>query len=276
MFKRGQLVRLHDLPHSTEFNGELARIEAGLDESDGCYEVALQIAGDDDEEDEDDDDVGLSLRVEPANMDQTCAKCHTDRAADTNMQYCARCVVTTYCSSDCQRGDWERHQEEESRKYGTERIYQKYPLYEAAANGDLAAVEWLVEQGRAKVNKLSPLCGTPFHMAAAKGHLEVVQYLVQHGADKDKADNKGCAPLHSAAGSGHTAVVVCLLSHGAKLNVRDKAGKLPVDVAATEEIKQMIRDEEQRRRDLIQSRVSASQDAAAAAAVTAAANDRLQ
>jgi ankyrin repeat protein len=63
---------------------------------------------------------------------------------------------------------------------------------------------------------------------------------------------------------GHTDVVICLLSHGAKLNVRNNAGDLPVHIAATEEIKQIIRDEEQRRRDVVRSRVSASQDAAAA------------
>jgi cytohesin len=77
----------------------------------------------------------------------------------------------------------------------------------------------------------------------------VVQWLVAQGSDNEKADNYSRTPLHIAAKQGHANVVVCLLSHGAKLNVRDTAGKLPVDDAATEEIKQIIRDEEQRRRD---------------------------
>jgi ankyrin repeat protein len=94
-----------------------------------------------------------------------------------------------------------------------------------------------------------------------------VQCLVQRGADKDTADNNGCTSLHCAAGSGHADVVVCLLSHGAKLNVRNKAGKLPVDIAATEEIKQIIRDEEQRRRDVVRSRIAAGQKEAADHAV---------
>ena len=88
-----------------------------------------------------------------------------------------------------------------------------------------------------------------------------------------KASNDGRTPLHYAAASGCIDVVACLLSHGAKLNVRNKKGKLPIDVATTEKIKQIIRDEETRRKDLIRSRVAASQDAAAA--TVAAANGRL-
>ena len=51
IFKRGQLVRLDDLPNNTEYNGELARVASGLDESDGSYEVALQQIIDDDNDD---------------------------------------------------------------------------------------------------------------------------------------------------------------------------------------------------------------------------------
>ncbi len=77
IFKRGQLVRLRDLPYNIEYNGQLARIETELDESDGCFEVTLRDTHDEIEEDDDDDDdddgVELNIRVEPANMMQVCA-----------------------------------------------------------------------------------------------------------------------------------------------------------------------------------------------------------
>jgi ankyrin repeat protein len=139
------------------------------------------------------------------------------------------------------------------------------PLHEAAEEGHLEVVQCLVQHGADK-DKADNECYTPLCIAAVKGYLEVVQYLIQQGADKDKATNICSTPLHRAAGLGREDIVVCLLSHGAKLDVRNSAGKLPVDVATAKQIKQIIRDEEQRRRDVVRSRES--QDAAAA-------NDRL-
>jgi ankyrin repeat protein len=143
------------------------------------------------------------------------------------------------------------------------------PLYAAAFWGHSTMAQYLVLQG-ADMEKADNIERTPLHAAATMDHLEVVRYLIEQGANKEKADINNRTPLHCAAAAGRTSIVVCLLSHGAKLSARNKAHELPVDVATTEEIKQIIRDEEQRRRDLIRSRVSASQDAAGAAV---AAND---
>ena len=62
----------------------------------------------------------------------------------------------------------------------------------------------------------------------------------------NKAANNGKSPLHVAARFGHAEVLSCLMRAGASLTARDKNGKLPSDVAANEQLKQLIRDEEKR------------------------------
>ena len=90
---------------------------------------------------------------------------------------------------------------------------------------------------------------TSLYMAAQNGHLPVVQYLLEYGADVNKTTNDGVTPLHIAAINGHAEVLTCLFNWGASLTARDDEGDLPIDWAANEVIKQLIRDEEIRRRD---------------------------
>ena len=154
------------------------------------------------------------------------------------------------------------------------------PLHSAAQNGHLAVVQYLVEQGadkdKADNDGASPLLlaaargrstviqllielgadkdkvclngVTPLNFAALDGHLAAVQCLVEQGADKDKANENGYSPLHCAAEKGHSAVVQFLLQQGADMNKTMTNGRLPIDLAANEEIKQLIRDEQERRR----------------------------
>ena len=65
----------------------------------------------------------------------------------------------------------------------------------------------------------------------------------------NKAANDGMTPLHAAAHFSHAEIMTCLMNWGASLIARDDAVRLPIDVTANEAIKQLIRDEEIRRRD---------------------------
>ena len=55
-------------------------------------------------------------------------------------------------------------------------------------------------------------------------------------------------PLHVAARTGNTKVITFLMRAGASLTARTSNGYLPIDCSDNEEIKQLIRDEENRRR----------------------------
>ena len=123
------------------------------------------------------------------------------------------------------------------------------PLYIAALNCHLGVVQYLLEHGADK-DKLNNNGASPLYMAAQNGHLVVVQYLLEHGADVNKADNNGWSPLHIAALHGHADILTCLMNWGASLTARNTAtGRLPIGAAANEAIRQLIRDEEIRRRD---------------------------
>ena len=60
-------------------------------------------------------------------------------------------------------------------------------LYDAAAIGDLARVQVLVEQGADKEKSFGDWNETALIRAADKGHLDVVRYLAEQGADLDSA-----------------------------------------------------------------------------------------
>ena len=60
---------------------------------------------------------------------------------------------------------------------------QRWQLHQAAADGDLARVEALVER-KYPLNRFDhPLGWTPLHYAAEYGHLAVVDRLIEAGAD---------------------------------------------------------------------------------------------
>ena len=64
-----------------------------------------------------------------------------------------------------------------------------FPLYQAAAEGSLETVQFLVEAG-AVVNRVCD-SGSALSIACAYEHLEVVRYLVSVGADPDLPDSVG-------------------------------------------------------------------------------------
>ena len=122
------------------------------------------------------------------------------------------------------------------------------PLYVAAQYGRLGVVQYLVEI-RADKEKVTNDGWTPLIVAAHNGHLEVVEHLLEHDTDVDKNRPNGWSALHSAAQCGHAEVVTCLMKWAAPLNARTIQGCIPIDVAANEAIKQLIRDEDDRRRN---------------------------
>ena len=123
------------------------------------------------------------------------------------------------------------------------------PLLSAAHEGHLPVIQCLLELGADK-DQTSNNGISPLYIAAQNGHFDVVQYLLEQGADVNKAMKNGFTPLHIAAFRGHVEVLSCLFIWGASLTARTTApGLLPIHAAANEAIRQLIRDEEIRRRD---------------------------
>ena len=86
------------------------------------------------------------------------------------------------------------------------------PLYVAAINGHLEAMQLLIKRG-ADVN-LPIKFGTPLHAAAQKGCLACVKLLVEAGADVNALTPERKPPVHFAKKFGHSDVADYLFEHG--------------------------------------------------------------
>lgn len=107
-------------------------------------------------------------------------------------------------------------------------------LHEAAAAGQLARVEQIVERDAALVHQFSPDGFPVFALAAVFGHGEVAEYLFFKGADLNAAatNGTGYTALTGAVASGHGQIVSWLLENGANSNYRYGAGYSPLITAA--------------------------------------------
>ena len=107
-------------------------------------------------------------------------------------------------------------------------------LFEAAALGDIARVEQLVEADRAAPGARSPDGFTALHLAAFFGQPQVVRSLLAHGADPSPvAENPmRVTPLHSAAAARDAEAVRALLDAGADPDARQQRGITALHAAA--------------------------------------------
>ena len=79
-------------------------------------------------------------------------------------------------------------------------------LHWAAANANLASVQWLLDTG-ASVDARNAGKSTALHTAAGGGHLAVVEELIRRGADLSVADDEGRTAMDNAAARGRDEVV---------------------------------------------------------------------
>ena len=84
-----------------------------------------------------------------------------------------------------------------------EQLLGNTALHWAAANGQLAAVEWLLRQPGVEVSGRNHGGGTPLHSAASHARAAVVSALLNAGADAEAPDEMRDTPRDAAARRGY-------------------------------------------------------------------------
>lgn len=114
-------------------------------------------------------------------------------------------------------------------------------LIELAYNGNLAAVQKLVEAG-VSVEALNPDRSTPLMWSAYNGHTDIAAYLLEHGASIDAKDGNGRTALIYASSGPFPETVELLLNHGAEVNLQGTAeGFTALMMAAAEGRTEVVR-----------------------------------
>ncbi len=117
---------------------------------------------------------------------------------------------------------------------GASGVAHSGPLFDAAARGDIAAVESYLGEG-VEVDQRGRNAETPLIAAALAGEAATAELLIARGADVMARNKGGLTPLHAAAYSGSAEVARLLLDHGADLEDRaNVSGGTPLIVAAEE------------------------------------------
>jgi hypothetical protein len=123
---------------------------------------------------------------------------------------------------------------------GASGVAHSGPLFDAAARGDVAAVEKLLGEG-VEVDQRGRNAETPLIAAALAGETATAESLIVRGADVMARNKGGLTPLHAAAYSGSAEVARLLLDHGADLEDRaNVSGATPLILAAEERRRQVL------------------------------------
>ncbi|XP_060190224.1 ankyrin repeat-containing protein ITN1-like isoform X1 [Lycium barbarum] len=121
-------------------------------------------------------------------------------------------------------------------------------LYEAAVEGDVRALQELLQQDALILDRLTLTCfnETPLHIAAMRGHIEFVRLILAHNPHlAAELDSRKSSALHLASAKGHLQIVKMLLVVNPEMCLAcDRDGRNPLHLAAikgrVEVIKELI------------------------------------
>jgi ankyrin repeat protein len=108
-----------------------------------------------------------------------------------------------------------------------------FPLYLAAKNGHVKAINRLLEFGDANLEQVDNANNTALHAAAAAGQAAVVKQLLEYQANRHAINDDGNLPLHLAVISKNNATVNALLQHVecSEFYTDNYEGKTVIDLA---------------------------------------------
>ncbi|XP_061764048.1 ankyrin repeat family A protein 2 isoform X1 [Nerophis ophidion] len=104
------------------------------------------------------------------------------------------------------------------------------PLMWAAAHGQIAVVEFLLQNG-ADPNLLAKGRESALSLACSKGYTDIVKMLIDCGVDVNEYDWNGGVPLLYAVHGNHVRCVELLLESGADPTFESDSGFNPMDMA---------------------------------------------
>lgn len=108
-----------------------------------------------------------------------------------------------------------------------------YPLHEAAEEGNINIVNFLVQSG-VKPNLEDDEGRTPLSYAAEEGHKRIVEYLLQNGANPNDFDNDHRSAMSYAAEEGFPTIIKLLYQYGGSHQGKDNSGRTAMDYAVEE------------------------------------------
>jgi ankyrin repeat protein len=106
-------------------------------------------------------------------------------------------------------------------------------LYEAASNGQLAVVRFLLDSGIDPNDRSAEWDLTPLHSAARNGHKAVVELLLESGANVNAQAGHGHTALHMAVQGEHIFVLETLLASKPDLDPVTNGGTFDIDAGLT-------------------------------------------
>lgn len=109
-------------------------------------------------------------------------------------------------------------------------------IFEACREGDVASLNFLLENNATDVDKLSDCGLAPLHYAARNNHGEVIQLLIDHGADPNvtaTTENKSLSPLHFASWYDTDEAVNTLIDNKSNVECSAVFGQKPLHFAVT-------------------------------------------
>lgn len=105
-------------------------------------------------------------------------------------------------------------------------------LHEAARNGQLRVLRWLLERDLDRDELFAGKWASPLDCAAEGGRVDAARHLLERGAEIDSGHSRGTA-LHAAVEAGEVEMVRLLLDCGAETLARDGIQRTPLHLAAT-------------------------------------------
>jgi ankyrin repeat protein len=117
-----------------------------------------------------------------------------------------------------------------------------YDLTIAAARGDRASVQRMLDDNPSRISETRPNGRRPLSAAVERGHDDIVRLLLERGANPrwEEPDAPRGRSLHAASRMGNLAMVKLLLEHGADPNEDIDSTASAVVFAATPEIRALL------------------------------------